>query len=242
LLARAWRFLLIYLGVAVSSGWAVWAYGVSQLAKYVPGNIFHLAGRQALGAAAGLPNWPLVKSTAWELTLQVIAGAIVSILVLPLIITTISPMVSLFVFTIVLLATLVLFYYFFNSQFLLAFCWYFLFLIVGSSIFSAMAFYISSDELSLTIIPIIASGYALAWLIGLLTPGAPAGIGVREFILYSLLERFFNSADLLTIIVVSRMMTVAGDFIFYLIAGFIFKSRRNDKFFTNQNLVRTELS
>ena len=43
LLILAWKMLLQHLGIAVNFVWVIKTYGVSQLAKYVPGNIFHLA-------------------------------------------------------------------------------------------------------------------------------------------------------------------------------------------------------
>ena len=53
LLALGWWRLLRCLGVTAARGWALRAYAISQLAKYVPGNIFQFAGRQAIGVAAG---------------------------------------------------------------------------------------------------------------------------------------------------------------------------------------------
>jgi len=63
LLARAWWYLLAFLEVKADWRWALKTYGQSQLARYVPGNIFHLAGRQALGMAAELSARPLARSS-----------------------------------------------------------------------------------------------------------------------------------------------------------------------------------
>jgi uncharacterized membrane protein YbhN (UPF0104 family) len=60
--------------------------------------------------------------------------------------------------------------------------------------------------------------YIVAWLVGLATPGAPAGVGVREVVLYSLLKPFVSDSDLLTAIVLGRMVTVAGDLAYYVVA------------------------
>ncbi|MBZ9922625.1 hypothetical protein LB579_33760, partial [Mesorhizobium sp. BR1-1-7] len=67
LLASGWREILVYVGVDRPFRWAVWAYATSQLGKYVPGNVFQLVGRQALGIAAGISNAPLAKSSVLEL-------------------------------------------------------------------------------------------------------------------------------------------------------------------------------
>jgi hypothetical protein len=57
--------------------------------------------------------------------------------------------------------------------------------------------------------------YVVAWLAGLLTPGSPAGMGVREIALLALLGSRFAEADLLMAVVVSRGITLAGDVGFF---------------------------
>ena len=79
LLGRAWRELLAQSGYAAPVVWAVRLHGVSQVGKYVPGNVFQFAGRQALGMAAGAPSGPLARSIVWELGLLAVLGAIWSL-------------------------------------------------------------------------------------------------------------------------------------------------------------------
>jgi len=215
LLARAWQCVLHYLDLNVTLRWAFRTYGISQLAKYVPGNIFHLAGRQALGASAGLAHWPLAKSTLWELALQAIAGVLFSFLIIPLLFPAVSTFWSLLFFFSALILLLSIFYAVFDQRITLAFCWYLLFLIVAASLFTLMSSMMFVWPADFSTVLFIASAYVVAWLIGLVTPGAPAGVGVREVVLYALLERFFNQPELLTLILLSRLMTISGDFIFY---------------------------
>lgn len=66
LLVFAWQLLLLQQNLKVHPHWSLSTYGISQLAKYLPGNIFHLAGRQAIGMAAGLPGRALGKSMFWN--------------------------------------------------------------------------------------------------------------------------------------------------------------------------------
>ena len=70
-------------GANVSLRWVIKVYGTSQLAKYLPGNIFHLVGRHALGMAAGVPTGVLAKSAVWELGLISLSAAIFGALALP---------------------------------------------------------------------------------------------------------------------------------------------------------------
>ncbi|TYO96597.1 hypothetical protein LX24_01066 [Desulfallas thermosapovorans DSM 6562] len=64
----------------------------------------------------------------------------------------------------------------------------------------------------------ICGAYVVSWLAGLVTPGAPAGAGVREFVLFAILHTVVSEADLLAAIVLGRSVTVVGDVVYYLIA------------------------
>jgi uncharacterized membrane protein YbhN (UPF0104 family) len=55
----------------------------------------------------------------------------------------------------------------------------------------------------------------LAWLLGLITPGAPAGVGVRELVLLGLLSSFVPQSTILLATVVGRLVTIGGDLLFF---------------------------
>lgn len=59
MMALAWRCLLGHLQVHLSRRTAFSVYGLSQISKYIPGNVFQFWGRQALGAAGAClaPRW-----------------------------------------------------------------------------------------------------------------------------------------------------------------------------------------
>jgi uncharacterized membrane protein YbhN (UPF0104 family) len=65
---------------------------------------------------------------------------------------------------------------------------------------------------------VLCSAYVVAWLIGLVTPGAPAGVGVRELILVFLLQGLVGESELLLTVVLGRVVTVTGDFLFFLVS------------------------
>ena len=71
----------------------------------------------------------------------------------------------------------------------------------------------------------VGGAYVVAWLIGLVTPGAPAGVGVREAVLFFLLRPLLGQADLLEIILIGRLVTAAGDLAFFLSASVCFSGR-----------------
>lgn len=60
--------------------------------------------------------------------------------------------------------------------------------------------------------------YAASWLAGMLTPGAPAGAGVRETILVLMLSGFIGEANSVLIALILRTVTVLGDAYFYAVA------------------------
>lgn len=59
--------------------------------------------------------------------------------------------------------------------------------------------------------------YVVSWLAGL-APGAPAGMGVRDF-LFALLRSSFGQPELLRAILLARLVTIARDVVFYLLSS-----------------------
>ncbi|MFC3685197.1 hypothetical protein [Hydrogenophaga luteola] len=219
LLARAWWHLLRELDVHVPWLKALRIYGVSQINKYIPGNIFHLAGRQTLGMAAGWAARPLATSALWELILLAALGALFGTLALPLFWPPLPPLPAIALW--VGLSALI------HAALrrggvpgiARAMCLQTCFLATSGAVFLTvlMATYKTPPEASL-LLPAACGAYVLAWLAGLVTPGAPAGVGVRETVLLFLLKGLFAPSDLLVAVVLGRIVTASGDVLFYLSA------------------------
>lgn len=220
MLALAWWNLLGQFGARTTRRWAVRVYGISQIARYVPGNIFHLAGRQAMGLAAGVGGWPLAKSAMWELGLISIAGGFFALLVLPLLIPGVSVTASLSLFAVVMGVATALLGHFLGSPVARAFAWYAGFLAISGLLFIGVIELLAENTGSglANYIP-LCGAYVLAWLAGLITPGAPAGVGVRELVLLFILKGFVPESDLLLAVVVGRVVTVLGDAFYFLNAS-----------------------
>jgi len=214
LLARAWWHQLKIFGL--DAGWSstLKIYGLSQLAKYVPGNIFHLAGRQALAMAAGLQARPLIKSAAWELGSIAVAGAAFGVLVLPLIWTSLNQFVAVSVFALLLVVIFVTLTTAISKSAAVALLWQVLFLSISGLVFVGTLLLVDHDSVY-PLIPCLCGSFVVAWLLGLLTPGAPAGVGVREAVLLYLLEGLIAPQALLLSIVFGRLVTVLGDLVFF---------------------------
>lgn len=216
LLGLAWGDVLGFLGCPAGRLLQLRLHGMTQLAKYIPGNVFHFAGRQAMGQAAGLPGWPLAKSIAWELGLFASTGAVFSVMLLPL------PglgnagrflllALGLGVFCAVLGKI-------FGRPVVLAALKQAAFLAVSGTAFFCALQILSPDALGERFAAILGA-FVIAWLVGLVVPGAPAGLGVREVVLYALLGAFQPSPVILAAVVLGRIVTVAGDVVYFLIGA-----------------------
>lgn len=218
LLSMAWWNLLAYFDIQVGRKWALKTYCVSQLAKYVPGNIFHLAGRQALGMAIGLPGRELAKSTLWELILIAFAGSFYGLLALPLVWPDISVPFSAVAFGILTVGSVILLGRLLTPSVGVALIWQFSFLTLSGFLFVGVVAIVSPGIVTFPFCLTLCGAYTLAWLAGLITPGAPAGVGVRELVLLFLLKGVVGEADLLLAVLLGRMVTVGGDVLIYSIA------------------------
>jgi hypothetical protein len=58
--------------------------------------------------------------------------------------------------------------------------------------------------------------YAIAWTLGLVTPGSPGGIGVRDAVLVAQLSPLIGASHALTLSLGLRAAAVLGDVLFYL--------------------------
>lgn len=226
LLALGWRRLMHYAGVPVSRSWAIHTYAVSQLAKYVPGNIFQFAGRQAIGLAAGIANGPLARSTVYELAFVIVGGFLFSPLVLPLALIGLPNSFGWISFVLAMAIALWLAMRIGGADFGAAAILYLVFLALSGVVFAA-AFDLAGGSGRIALYPAIAGAYVIAWLVGLVTPGAPAGIGIREAILMVLLGGLGAEPVILLAVVIGRTITVLGDLFFFAggqIAGRLYRT------------------
>lgn len=221
LLSIAWWLILSGLGIKVDYYWAIRTYAISQITKYVPGNIFQFVGRQALGMAKGLPAWQLAKSSIWEVGLIAFCGSLFSLFVLPAFINSyfINSWVCLGLFLLAIYLASSFIKKYSKPKFANAFLFYLIFLLISSLLFLILVFLQnkSFEIVNASNVFIICGAYIVAWLIGLITPGAPAGVGVRELVLLFILNGLIEEGNLLSVILLGRLITIGGDVFFYII-------------------------
>ncbi|CAE6967211.1 hypothetical protein ACOMICROBIO_NCLOACGD_05592 [Vibrio sp. B1ASS3] len=218
LLARAWGLLLSGLGSQLKRDSVIWVFGVSQLAKYLPGNVFQFANRQIIGVEQGINNHTLLKSSAWEVGLMIVTASTFSTFLITYYFPSLTwlSVVSFFTLNTVISGILLRIS---SIDCVKALGLYLIFFTLSGSLFSAVYLSLSAHDGVGQWSQLIAY-FVIAWLAGFLTPGAPAGLGVREAVLLVLLGTTAHQETLLLAVLLSRIITVFGDLLFFAIASF----------------------
>ena len=226
LLTIGWQNLLSTNEQPVRLRWALTTYAVSGLAKYVPGNIFQFASRHALGLAAGFTNRALIKSTLLELACLIIAAATCALLLLP----TLWPTMSLgFAMSLSFAAALCLAFaatLIGGVRLLISASSYFAFICISGLIFAAIFQSALSTSMDPSTVALVTAAYIVAWILGLIMPGAPAGIGVREAALIGLLGSIAAPSIVALAAILARLVTVSGDLLFFGFSQALARSER----------------
>ncbi len=229
--AAAWRALLRSLGERLGFGDAVGILAVSQAAKYLPGNVGHYVGRVALARERGIATGSVILTLVVETACAVLAGLAVAAggagtaaAVEPwrlavAVLTAVAAVAALAVAAILLRregvrrrlrlpetlpeprrlagAGLVC----------LGLCG------VNFLIFGACAAVLARTFFGAPAVPLpaLTALFAAAWVAGFVTPGAPAGLGVREAILVAGLRPLCGPGVALGLPVLFRVVTTLGD-------------------------------
>ena len=218
-LAIAWWLLLRHHKESRPLSLTIKVFGISQLAKYVPGNVAHFAGRQALGMSYNMAGGPVAKSLIWELALLTLAAAQFGWMAIATVTPHISHYAGISFFCASFITTSYICWRLFGRDITRSFVCEVLFFFASALVFASLAFImLETKELPLSHFPSIGGAFILAWLAGFITPGAPAGIGVREGVLLFLLEGLAPETELLLLVLLSRLVSVLGDLLFFLIA------------------------
>ena len=224
LLGFAWWRLLHAIGCASTALWAVRTYGISQLSKYVPGNVFHLAGRQALAMAIGLPAGKVAKTALTELALISVAGATYGLIVLPVVVPKVPVGIGIVLFLCGVLFIGIFTGRVFNRYITKAYLYQTGFLLLSGLVFLVVMLITTEVVISFETAVGVIGAYIVAWLAGLVTPGAPAGIGVRELVLVFLIGSVFSESEIIMSIVMARLVTIGGDLLFWIFSMHMMKN------------------
>jgi glycosyltransferase 2 family protein len=205
----------------------VWPiYGRTQIAKYIPGNIFHFTGRHVLSAREALLHVQLVAAATIEIIMMLIAAGSIGLLAARTLGDTMRRLssnlpwiagVGMIVVGSVVLSCL--FLRFRTNNRLVRVPWrllfgaqmsYLFFFLISAALFLFLL-ELGGQTWSVSHWPVIIGSYAVAWAIGFVVPGAPGGLGVREALLVAFLSGLLPEKSALAF----RAVTTLGDILFF---------------------------
>ena len=142
-------------------------------------------------------------------------GACSAILLLPRIVSWVPLEAAIILFLLVGVAGLFLVSHLFSRQLRNAVLCYAGQVLVSSLIFAGILVLAGGTIDSIALFIGVASSFTIAWLIGLVTPGAPAGLGAREAALVLLLAGLAPESTILVAAVIGRLVSTLGDLLFF---------------------------
>ncbi len=199
---------------------AFYMFAKTEIAKYLPGNVFHLVGRQAIAERFG-PSQP-ATATGSPLMSMLLAGATAVAAFLLLLPSLTARPVLLWASVAALAAgflALKKLYPGMGYRFKLRVMGLFT---LSLAVQGAMAGLIESHlnpALSPALFCAISGVYILSWLIGFVTPGASGGVGVREAAFLGIVHFFglgVTTEEALFVILYIRIVNILVDLILYL--------------------------
>ena len=238
--ALIWKILLVDLNFRLNWRNCMTIYGIAQFGKYLPGNIGHHVGRVVLAKQAGVPTGSTLQTMFIEMVWGIGIGSGIAlfggvmggdvkvspaVLTLFFVATLLAPwaawgVVKVFFPKIVAritdgghivlprLGTLMLV----SLLYLISFVAVALLMDMHARIlFGAQ----TSHIFMLTVV------FAWSWIAGYITPGAPAGLGVREAVLVSALTPIYGASVAVGLTLSLRGVTTLGDGMVFLIAMFL---------------------
>jgi uncharacterized membrane protein YbhN (UPF0104 family) len=240
LLAVAWHATLAWTGEHPRSiPLSIGIYGRAQIAKYAPGNVFSFVGRQMLGRQAGYSHKALAWASLFEVFGMLYATGLLacigasewisSLLGIPRTVfflavaaLALAPPVALILFQstpwtrrFALHPRSVADYARLNLVFLI----YVPFFLTSGLLF-AMLLWAASPSTNIEWLQ-IAGAVSAIWLVGYVTPGASAGIGIRDALLLVAIGGMMQESLATVAVLAYRILTIVGDIGFFGIATLV---------------------
>lgn len=251
LLAYAWTQIISYFSKnRFDKDKGVCIYIKANLGKYMPGNVMHYVERNLFAAEAGLNQLEVAASSVIEIA-ELLATALFMCVVLAfedlekilMEVQIKGSYIGVAVGALLLLGIAV--FLVLKSKRaeklknMLKRCWnkkFFLLLLGNMLIYMVVFFLLGMAMVIMATVPFdiavsfenartIISSYTLAWVSGFIIPGAPGGIGIREYVFTVLTRKTEFENIILVVALLHRFMNILGDIVGYLVA--ILKMRKS---------------
>nr|WP_199303324.1 lysylphosphatidylglycerol synthase domain-containing protein [Oscillatoria sp. FACHB-1406] len=225
-----WGWILKEFKQSVGILWSIRVYLITNIAKYLPGNVWHFYGRMKAARSAGIPSSIALLSVLMEPLLMAAAALCVALFSLP--------QANIGLQFIIFLSILVGFHpRIFNPVLnylarlkakkkqeietsLYSQRWLKRYPILpflgelGFIAFRCGGFLVAMSALrplQSQEIPALVSAFCLAWLLGLVIPGVPGGIGVFEATAIALLKTNFSPGIIISVVALYRLISTFAE-------------------------------
>ena len=231
----SWRYALRLFGASAPMRSLARILLLSQIGKYLPGNLGHHVGRVVLARQAGLPGDIVIASMLVDTALVLVAGAACSLPAAGLLAATVfdrvgnagvpkwgPPALAVAVLAVAVLVALApvrrrLSGWVPKAVFRLslpsiagAMCCHALSFTAGGLALAVLGQALAVPTASFSLAEVLGV-YAAAWVLGFVMPGSPAGLGVREMVLLVGLGPMFGAGGAIVAAALLRLVTTVGD-------------------------------
>lgn len=218
----------------------------SNIMKYIPGNVFQYVGRNEIATVLSLPHIQVAGATVTEMVLMAFGAGFLSVILLGsytfhYFYQRLGMLFYLFLTAGVILGIVLLLglrgkvkkelesrqINYKSNALLSGICFCFVFYIMtflyGGVLFIIVMKLCGNFILNFHSLRLLLGTYALSWVAGYITPGAPGGMGIREVIMTAVLGGSQFAADevIVQASVLFRFVTVLGDLIAFVAAQVI---------------------
>lgn len=250
LYSLSWKYIIeIFSEVKLSIRFISSIYLKANVAKYLPGNVFHFAGRHMLVRKKGVKDKDLVFSNIMEIIcLLIFSGIIIfigfvsGIITIPEIIKEKINLYFLIIAGIVFLILVIGYIIYMKIKkktinwklfvkkksilniLKITLLYFFIFIILGLVLYSVTLIVLNID-LNINDIIFVICSFSLAWVLGYIVPGAPGGLGIREAVIIIMLSSKFTETGALLSSVILRGITILGDVLGFFIGNILNEKR-----------------
>ena len=195
-------------------------FSKTEIAKYLPGNIFHFLGRQALASKLHISQMQMAK-ISFLFTFYLISSTLISSTIFAFLSHNIPTyiLISMILSSITIIFIIIYSYPSFPITKKLIMNLFLGISVAFQGIMLGLIIMHQSDQITSSLFFQCASIYIISWLIGFMTPGASGGLGVREgtFIAISSFLHINISPDIIVFsVLLVRLINIFIDIIIYL--------------------------
>ncbi|MTD42423.1 hypothetical protein GIX45_28110 [Erwinia sp. CPCC 100877] len=223
---------------------SIQVYTKSNLLKYLPGNVFQYVGRNELASRQNISHLQVASATVFDIIINVMAAVLLSSIYFfqnkEAILSANKQNISFILISGVALALgLTIIVFIFKSKItpifakikslltrktlkgvVISLIYYMFTMMIQSLLFILLLIFVLNIELNFDLFLKLFSAYTFSWLVGFITPGAPAGIGIREAVMAGATGGLVNQGTITFAMVIFRVLTTFADIIAFSVVSF----------------------